>query len=264
MPDLDMNVKYEGGTLYVPIFGYKVRAQVKGMHEYHKVQMLRGIVKPGMTCLDIGASVGYYTFLFAKWMNDEGKVIAFEPDPKSMQYLNTGQIANKYKSVVIYDIALADRRGVAVFYLGKELGWGSLFNTPVAKGNVVTVEARTLDEMMAMEEIEKVDIMKVDAEDADYIVLKGAKKTIENSPDIVIAMDMHLTLKWTKVLDLVHQYDLKAYWLSQPKMVDLTIERRFEAVVCRKDNDVWKKYCKTEITADHIDRMGTDLYPWDV
>jgi len=44
-------------------------------------------LKPGMVAVDCGAHIGEYTLLFAHLVGSEGKVIAFEPDPRSFEIL---------------------------------------------------------------------------------------------------------------------------------------------------------------------------------
>ena len=37
------------------------------------------VIKPGMTVVDVGANVGYFTLLFASLVGSRGQVYAFEP-----------------------------------------------------------------------------------------------------------------------------------------------------------------------------------------
>src|SRR5829696_5029069 len=51
----------------------------RGVYERSLQQWLREHVKPGSTCLDIGAAEGYFTVLMAKLAGSNGAVYAFEP-----------------------------------------------------------------------------------------------------------------------------------------------------------------------------------------
>jgi Met-10+ like-protein len=58
-----------------------------GRHEPDVWHRLMDAVRPGETCLDIGASVGLYTLGFARRLRGNGRVFSFEPDPSSYEIL---------------------------------------------------------------------------------------------------------------------------------------------------------------------------------
>ena len=58
-------------------------------HNYEKetTELFKKIIKPGMTVIDIGAHIGYFTRLFSKLVGEKGKVFAFEADPINFSFL---------------------------------------------------------------------------------------------------------------------------------------------------------------------------------
>lgn len=54
------------------------------------------IVKPGMTVLDIGANIGYYSLLAASRVGSTGKVISFEANPELADILASNFSINGY------------------------------------------------------------------------------------------------------------------------------------------------------------------------
>src|SRR3989344_1154319 len=73
-------------------YGWREKiAMLGGSYERETGVLLREIVKPGMTVVDIGAHIGYFTRLLSKAVGPGGRVFAFEPEPEnfSLLYLNT-------------------------------------------------------------------------------------------------------------------------------------------------------------------------------
>ncbi len=55
------------------------------LYEKETATIFKKIVKSGMTVVDAGAHIGYYTRLFSKLVGPTGKVYAFEADPENYQ-----------------------------------------------------------------------------------------------------------------------------------------------------------------------------------
>ena len=62
----------------------------------------------GNFVIDLGANIGYYTCILAKLVGKDGKVFAFEPDPRNLKLLEKNIKVNEYNNVVIVDKAVSD------------------------------------------------------------------------------------------------------------------------------------------------------------
>src|ERR1700730_16140389 len=72
------------------VFGYKIKLDLADYiqrsiylrtFEPRESALIRHYLKPGMTFVDVGANVGYYTLLAASLVGRRGRVLAFEPSP---------------------------------------------------------------------------------------------------------------------------------------------------------------------------------------
>ena len=84
-------------------------AAYKTWIESGPVDRLKDLVAPGTTVVDVGANVGFFTLKFARWVGEQGQVIAIEPDAEDL----TERLieANEGKGVdVVFDMS-----GGAVF-----------------------------------------------------------------------------------------------------------------------------------------------------
>jgi len=147
---------------------------------YHK-----DILKRGMNVVDIGAHIGIYTILAAEKIGDMGKIIAVEPEPKNYQRLEENVEINNFKNVVFANTALSDYNGLEKLYVSPSSVRHSLL--PQAWKNTSTqVTVKTLDTLLEELHFKKIDIIKIDAEGAEISILKGAKKTLKNNPNVKI------------------------------------------------------------------------------
>jgi FkbM family methyltransferase len=190
-----------------------------GTYEYWKTRLMSDLVKEGMTILDIGANEGYYSLLFARLMRDNGRVLAFEPDPSNSRLLRRNIEANGYQCIELHEYALSDGEGETTFYPGG--GVGSLVHTttPLAyfasPSQPVTVRTRTLDNVLREANIKNVDLMKIDVEGADLLVLKGAKRTLETT-NVRILMDVDVSGdERTELFDLLHSSGFSLYRIGK-------------------------------------------------
>ena len=86
------------------------RIMTHGVWEPHIVQYLRYFVRPGQTCLDIGANAGYHSILLADLVGPTGRVVAFEPNPVVLPKLRTNISLNPgiASTIRLEEVALSD------------------------------------------------------------------------------------------------------------------------------------------------------------
>jgi FkbM family methyltransferase len=142
---------------------------------------------PGGVFIDIGAHVGYYTMLASLLVGAEGRVVAFEPTPRTRAELlsNTAGLDN----VTVIPMAAWDAPGQLTL---QDFGWRlSAFNSvmsPRVNGTPqhedIEVEAVAVDDWLAQHGIVP-SFIKIDAESAEHKVLQGLRRTIEQHRPIL-------------------------------------------------------------------------------
>lgn len=58
-----------------------------GINERRRRKPLARLLRPGAVFFDVGANVGSYTLLGARLVGDHGRVVAFEPLPENVRFL---------------------------------------------------------------------------------------------------------------------------------------------------------------------------------
>jgi FkbM family methyltransferase len=137
------------------------------------------IPQPGKCLVDIGASIGAWTFNVAK----RGfEVYAYEPSPKAYEVLR--ERAKKYCNVHAFGYALGDKDGIGrLGYTAFGLSGTMDEEIHIPGGKTIDIALRKLDSLS----ITQVGVIKIDTEGYEVPILKGAKDTIQKwHPTLII------------------------------------------------------------------------------
>src|SRR6266403_4276189 len=175
---------------YDDICGNKI---LDGRFENAECCFVAGLLRPGMTVLDIGAHHGLYTLLAARRVGSNGRVVAFEPSPGERRKLALNMRLNRCANVKIEDCALGSSDSEADFFLvdGIETGCNSLRPPNVKEpSRVVRVPVNVLDSCFKLRDIDHVDFIKMDVEGGEWEVLKGAIRLLDRRPRPIILCEV--------------------------------------------------------------------------
>lgn len=188
-PNTDTTVKLQDDLeLVVPPGSPSYRNFATGLYEKDVTELIRQRVSTGMTVVDLGASIGYYTLLASRLVGQNGTVFAFEPDGETFLYLQENIARNKLTNVVAINEAVGDTEAEVGFVReGPERGFVS---TQVQSPDVV--EATTLDAVMSRLGWPLVHLIKVDIEGSERAALLGMQELIWRNPAIQIIVELNL------------------------------------------------------------------------
>jgi len=177
------------GLVRARIFGLPVELDLSdviqrdisgGMYEPYETAWLRTHLRRGMSFVDVGANIGYYTWLASSLVGEGGRVLAFEPGPyvaaRLSQILHRGSV----KNVVQHQVALSDRTGEAILYVPPpSVGNYNPSMTPYLPGMTpVTTPVGILDDYLEGHGFETVNVLKIDVEGLELNVLRGASRAL--------------------------------------------------------------------------------------
>lgn len=142
-------------------------------------------IKDGVL-IDVGAHLGKYSIPAAK--NAGVMVIALEPDPYNFNLLKKNVALNKRENIICLNKGAFSSAGVIPFYT-TEAGEGmhSIYRQPESRQEA-SIEVDTLDHIVESLQLNKpIKLVKIDVEGAEYEVLKGAEKILQQfGPDLII------------------------------------------------------------------------------
>lgn len=157
-------------------------------------------LKPGSVYYDIGSNIGFHA-LTANRVINTGTIYAFEPMPAAREIFEK-HISLNSKLIISHNIklspmAISSKEGQVEFSndTGHREGNTYIKESYVFSGakNKIIVDCRSIDGLIE-QGYEKPAIIKIDVEGAEYDVLLGAKKTLQQYlPNILLAThDCHL------------------------------------------------------------------------
>lgn len=148
-----------------------------GSYELGLTQRIAHQAANGGLLIDVGANMGYFSLLWAS-ANRWSRVIAFEPAPRNIQLFQNNIVRNRLSDrITLVPKAVAEHPGNAMFEVGspEQTGWGGLSDDPTV--DRISVPVVCLDDELGDTHI---DVLKIDAEGADALVLRGAHRLLEN------------------------------------------------------------------------------------
>lgn len=140
-----------------------------GRDDCHDIQQTGAEIT---TVLDIGANNGSSALKFSDAFPG-ATVHSFEPVASTFEILQAN-VAGR-KEILCHRLAMGSAPGVAQIYLTTHDTMNSLVRPDTVLGEE-TVRVTTVDEFASAQNIERIDLLKVDAEGFDLEVLRGAEK----------------------------------------------------------------------------------------
>jgi FkbM family methyltransferase len=171
------------------------RILLDGEWEASTTKALLDIVRPGMTVVDVGANIGWYTLLASSRVGSTGRVVSFEANARLVDLLRKSISVNGFFNLAtVENKVVYSKAGPTSFKIFNQyLGSGSLFvsdETAIAYHDTlreVTVEAITLDDYFPPSQV--INLIRVDAEGSEPHILRGAKRIIADNSDIIVMME---------------------------------------------------------------------------
>lgn len=168
-----------GGAAYLCDLRDAIAREVcfTGLYGPQETAILRALLRPGMTFVDVGANWGYFTLLASHLVGRDGRVLGLEPDPRLFSVLEENVRRNALARTTLLPVAAA-REGGTLLLAGFDeaagnFGISRIVADAAVGGRVFLVRADSLDRILEEERVERVDLLKMDIEGAEGAALAG-------------------------------------------------------------------------------------------
>jgi FkbM family methyltransferase len=161
-----------------------------GTYEPTLRAVMRERIPQGGIVVEAGANIGWHTLLLSRLVGRDGRVHAFEPNPKTNAELERNLALNSASNVRVYSLGLSNRTAESAFVAPEisdaSAGDGHLALPLEKRGAtcpVMTVNVVPLSEVAA--DFDRLDFLKIDVEGHEPEVLEGAMDVIARFRPVV-------------------------------------------------------------------------------
>jgi FkbM family methyltransferase len=139
------------------------------------------------TVIDIGGHIGAFTVFAARTAK---QVLVYEPFKQNYDLLLENLELNGLTNVCPFNVAVSDTIGTTSFFPEKgNFGAGGLYGNRQSSEKV-DVPTTTLEEILSVNQLARVEFLKLDAEGAEYNILLNASANVLSRIDR-IALEFH-------------------------------------------------------------------------
>jgi FkbM family methyltransferase len=191
--------------IYQPIY-----VLYKYWSDRQTLKWMAHFLKPGMTVLDIGANIGFYSKKMADLVGVHGHVHAFEAEKRN--YAHLCEITAGAKNITINEIAVSAEAGRQFLQLNPDLNVDH--HLGLDDGHVgYPVTVTSVDLYCAP--ILHVDLIKLDIQGGEYHALLGMRETCIRFTNLKIVMEYwpfglaRRGVSGSELLDLIDDMDLQ-------------------------------------------------------
>jgi len=159
-----------------------------------------------ITIFDIGANRGQSIIRF-KNLFKNSKIHSFEPIPELCKDMS---LKFQNEDIKVHNLALSNKNGYQNFYVTKNKGVSSFFkirkNYSKIKTNSkklgvspdewiekeIKVQTKKLDDFCIDSKIDKIDILKIDAQGAEKLILEGSENILSKQKIDIIELEINI------------------------------------------------------------------------
>ena len=164
-----------------------IRLMYVGGYEIETITVMRDLLNPGDTFLDIGANIGYLSAIAAGLVGKKGSVHAFEPVPEYFKRLRDFKELNLEYAITVNNIALGETRKSSRIAVSdySNIGWNTMVSGYMKERmlkEVIDINVIPLDDYISEKKLVSVSLMKIDTEGYEYFVFLGMSNFLTETP----------------------------------------------------------------------------------
>jgi FkbM family methyltransferase len=163
------------------------------LHDSHEARVMRDLIHPGDTVLDVGANHGTFAVLASRLVGREGRVHAIEPQPRLAPLIRRSLEATGASPFQVHEVACAESEGFAMFFVPRHSsGSAGVFKgfSGARRHRRLVVRTARLDEILDVDPGSGRVFVKLDVEGSELPTMRGAERLIrDHLPAIMLEIN---------------------------------------------------------------------------
>jgi FkbM family methyltransferase len=203
---------------------------LEGYWEMWLTEVLINIVKPGMTAVDIGANLGYFTLLMADLVGETGAVHAFEPNPPIADRLSKSVWANGFNArTTLHRNPLGQEDGRQVrLHVPATMPGGAFVGSADGDASALLLETRRYD---SHPELMRANIIKIDAEAAEVEIWRGMSGFLSQAAHPITIIMEFAAVRYADPAGFLDEIVGQGFSLGEVSLSDGPVERTRDQIL---------------------------------
>jgi len=150
--------------------------------EENEIVFIKKFIKKGDVLIDIGSNIGLFSLHASKIVGDTGKVFAIEPTPITFKRLVENINLNQFNNIKTFNIGLSNKRETLRFNISNDGhdAWNSFADLfELENSTSVEIEVNTIDNLIKENNVNHIDLIKLDVEGWEKFVLEGGEELLK-------------------------------------------------------------------------------------
>ncbi len=252
-----VEVTLNGYSMFVRPIDYDVGRSIRETKSYepHVTAVVREVLRPGDTFVDVGANIGFFAAMAAYIVGREGSVVAIEPLDKNVQLLCAMVWRNAFRNVEILPYAASDHEALLPIATHSTTS-----NAQIVLGGTdghlpaIFAQARTLDDMLR--DLDSVDLLKIDVEGHELLALRGFSAGLARHRPALLTEFHPMCMRNNAGIDPA-QY--LAFLYSYGRQVEV-LHVDGARVTCNEPTEVLRQWDKADQALDSHGAAHIDLF----
>lgn len=158
-----------------------------GYYELLITEIEKTLIKKGDIVLNIGACIGYHSLIMSKLVGDNGKVYAFEPEPRNMDLLIRNIKLNNCTNIIPIQKCVSDKNQFISLYLAKDnVGDHRIYDTHDNREAIEVESVIVHDYFNYVGHSRKIDFIKMDIQGSEGLAIQGISKIIRDNKKLTM------------------------------------------------------------------------------